>query len=79
MALLSLADRRHVPVLARPALELLNIRDGGIYIDGTFGAGGVHPRDPRRREYPSHRHRPRPERRGERVPVWSRRPAAGSP
>jgi 16S rRNA (cytosine1402-N4)-methyltransferase len=31
---------RHVPVLARPALELLNIRDRGIYIDGTFGAGG---------------------------------------
>ena len=31
---------RHVPVLARPALEFLNIRDGGIYIDGTFGAGG---------------------------------------
>jgi 16S rRNA (cytosine1402-N4)-methyltransferase len=31
---------RHVPVLARPALELLNVRDGGVYIDGTFGAGG---------------------------------------
>jgi 16S rRNA (cytosine1402-N4)-methyltransferase len=31
---------RHVPVLARPALELLNVRDGGMYIDGTFGAGG---------------------------------------
>ena len=31
---------RHVPVLARPALELLNVHDGGIYIDGTFGAGG---------------------------------------
>ena len=31
---------RHVPVLARPALELLNIHDGGVYIDGTFGAGG---------------------------------------
>lgn len=31
---------RHVPVLARPALELLNVRDGEIYIDGTFGAGG---------------------------------------
>jgi 16S rRNA (cytosine1402-N4)-methyltransferase len=31
---------RHVPVLARPAIELLNVRDGGIYIDGTFGAGG---------------------------------------
>jgi 16S rRNA (cytosine1402-N4)-methyltransferase len=31
---------RHIPVLARAALEHLNIRDGGIYIDGTFGAGG---------------------------------------
>ena len=31
---------RHVPVLGRPALESLNVRDGGIYIDGTFGAGG---------------------------------------
>lgn len=31
---------RHVPVLARPALEFLNVREGGIYIDGTFGAGG---------------------------------------
>src|SRR4029079_6014869 len=31
---------RHVPVLGRPALEMLNVRDGGIYIDGTFGAGG---------------------------------------
>src|ERR1700687_4272934 len=26
---------RHRPVLARPALEHLNVRDGGIYIDGT--------------------------------------------
>ena len=31
---------RHIPVLARPALEFLNVRDGGVYIDGTFGAGG---------------------------------------
>jgi 16S rRNA (cytosine1402-N4)-methyltransferase len=31
---------RHVPVLGAPALELLHVRDGGIYIDGTFGAGG---------------------------------------
>ena len=31
---------RHIPVLARPAIELLNVRDGGVYIDGTFGAGG---------------------------------------
>ena len=30
----------HIPVLGRPALDLLNIRDGGIYIDATFGAGG---------------------------------------
>jgi 16S rRNA (cytosine1402-N4)-methyltransferase len=30
----------HIPVLDRPALEYLNVRDGGIYIDGTFGAGG---------------------------------------
>ncbi len=31
---------RHVPVLVRAALEQLNVREGGIYIDGTFGAGG---------------------------------------
>ncbi|HXF89269.1 MAG TPA: 16S rRNA (cytosine(1402)-N(4))-methyltransferase RsmH [Xanthobacteraceae bacterium] len=31
---------RHVPVLLRPALQFLNIRPGGVYIDGTFGAGG---------------------------------------
>jgi 16S rRNA (cytosine1402-N4)-methyltransferase len=31
---------RHIPVLGRPAVELLGVRDGGIYIDGTFGAGG---------------------------------------
>jgi 16S rRNA (cytosine1402-N4)-methyltransferase len=27
-------------VLSRPAIELLNVRDGGVYVDGTFGAGG---------------------------------------
>jgi len=31
---------RHVPVLARQAAGLLNPRDGGIYVDATFGAGG---------------------------------------
>jgi 16S rRNA (cytosine1402-N4)-methyltransferase len=30
----------HVPVLGRQAVELLNPRKGGLYIDATFGAGG---------------------------------------
>jgi len=30
----------HIPVLGRPALHFLNVNDGGIYIDATFGAGG---------------------------------------
>ena len=30
----------HIPVLGRPAVAFLQPRDGGIYIDGTFGAGG---------------------------------------
>jgi 16S rRNA (cytosine1402-N4)-methyltransferase len=30
----------HIPVLGAPALQYLNVRDGGVYIDGTFGAGG---------------------------------------
>jgi 16S rRNA (cytosine1402-N4)-methyltransferase len=31
---------RHVPVLGRQVAEYLRARDGGVYIDGTFGAGG---------------------------------------
>jgi 16S rRNA (cytosine1402-N4)-methyltransferase len=31
---------RHIPVLVRPVIEHLNIRASGVYIDGTFGAGG---------------------------------------
>src|SRR5262249_35528416 len=31
---------RHIPVLRRQAIERLGVRDGGVYIDGTFGAGG---------------------------------------
>ncbi len=30
----------HVPVLGRQAVAALAPRDGGIYIDATFGAGG---------------------------------------
>ncbi len=31
---------RHVPVLARRAAGWLAVRDGGVYVDATFGAGG---------------------------------------
>jgi 16S rRNA (cytosine1402-N4)-methyltransferase len=31
---------RHIPVLGRQAVELLVPREGGIYVDATFGAGG---------------------------------------
>ncbi len=30
----------HIAVLGRQAVEFLAVRDGGLYIDGTFGAGG---------------------------------------
>jgi 16S rRNA (cytosine1402-N4)-methyltransferase len=31
---------RHIPVLVHPVVEFLSVRDGGIYVDATFGAGG---------------------------------------
>ncbi len=37
---MSTAGMRHIPVLGREAIEMLGLRDGGIYVDATFGAGG---------------------------------------
>jgi 16S rRNA (cytosine1402-N4)-methyltransferase len=31
---------RHIPVLGPQAIEFLNLRPGGVYVDATFGAGG---------------------------------------
>jgi 16S rRNA (cytosine1402-N4)-methyltransferase len=31
---------RHIPVLVRPVIEFLQPRSSGLYVDGTFGAGG---------------------------------------
>ena len=30
----------HVPVMLEPVLEYLDPQEGGVYVDGTFGAGG---------------------------------------
>src|SRR5215207_730269 len=37
---MSPAAPRHIPVLGREAVEMLDVRDGGVYVDATFGAGG---------------------------------------
>ena len=35
-----MSSNEHVPVLLGPVLEGLNIRNDGVYVDGTFGRGG---------------------------------------
>jgi 16S rRNA (cytosine1402-N4)-methyltransferase len=37
---MNLSGNRHIAVLGREAVEMLGVRDGGIYVDATFGAGG---------------------------------------
>ncbi len=35
-----MSDARHIPVMAREVVDAIAPREGGRYIDGTFGAGG---------------------------------------
>ena len=49
---------RHVPVLGREAVEMLGPREGGVYIDATFGAGGYSRHDPGSIGHEGDRHRP---------------------
>ena len=66
---------RHIPVLARRAVEWLNVRDGGLYVDATFGAGGYSRAILATAGRAGDRHRPRSER--HRARRRSRRAGAG--
>jgi 16S rRNA (cytosine1402-N4)-methyltransferase len=39
-------SRAHTPVMLDEVLHALQPRDGGLYVDGTFGAGGYSARHP---------------------------------
>ena len=71
------AGQRHIPVLGRQAVEMLRPRDGGIYVDATFGAGGYSRAILDIRRHPRHRHRPRPLGDCRRASIWSTGRAAG--
>ena len=57
---MSPAAPRHISVLGREAVEMLAPRDGGIYVDATFGAGGYSRAILDVAGNPGDRHRPRP-------------------
>ena len=57
---MSEAAPRHIPVLGSEAVEMLGVRDGGIYVDATFGAGGYSRMILDGQRHPCHRHRSRP-------------------
>ena len=58
------------PCSLNEVVDALQPRDGGRYLDGTFGAGGYTTRDARSRRLPGDRDRPRSRR-------HRRRPGAG--
>ena len=78
----SAGPARHIPVLAGRAVEWLAVREGGVYVDATFGAGGYTPRNSGDAGRARHRHRPRSKRDRARrrsrhasavaVSIWSR-------